>query len=136
MKKFFILILFFTIGALNAQDVAAFEFEESLCIEELYSVDTLQNIEDTSNLEQVALVPAQLTKKDPVLAWLISFPFGVLGLHRVYLGAHPKIILLYVATAGGFFGIIPMIDWIHLMKGIQYNDISKYVGNQRFLMWR
>lgn len=74
-------------------------------------------------------------KKDPVLAWLISFPVGVLGLHRAYLGTSARTVFLYIVTAGGFFGIVPMVDWILLMKGIQNNDISKYEGNRKFIMW-
>ena len=77
-----------------------------------------------------------LTTKDPVVAWLLSFPVGMLGLHRVYLGAGSRMAVLYIVTAGGFFGIVPMIDWILLLRGIQDDDISQFVNNRRFIMWR
>ena len=73
--------------------------------------------------------------KDPIIAWILSFPAGFIGLHRAYLGS-PKTMLLYIATVGGVFGIVPMIDWILLLKGVQEGDISQFEGNQRFLMWR
>ncbi|MDR2907096.1 MAG: TM2 domain-containing protein [Bacteroidales bacterium] len=78
---------------------------------------------------------SSLNQKDPVIAWLIAFPAGMLGLHRVYLGTDVKTVLLYIVTAGGFLGIVPMVDWILLLKGIQNGDISKYERNKRFIMW-
>ena len=78
----------------------------------------------------------QLTNsRDPVVAWLVSFPAGMLGLHRVYLGTDAKTVLLYIATAGGFLGIVPMMDWILLLRAIQNGDVSRYVNNKRFIMW-
>ena len=84
---------------------------------------------------QLSTVNGQLKEKDPVIAWLISFPTGMLGLHRVYLGTSTTTVILYIVTAGGFLGIVPMIDWILLLRGIQNGDISKFVGNRRFIMW-
>ena len=78
---------------------------------------------------------SQLKEKDPVIAWLISFPTGMLGLHRAYLGTSTTTVILYIVTAGGILGIVPMIDWILLLRGIQNGDISKFVGNRRFIMW-
>jgi len=84
---------------------------------------------------QLSVVSCQLKEKDPIIAWLISFPTGMFGLHRAYLGADTKTVLLYIVTAGGIFGIVPMIDWILLLRGIQDGDISRFVGNRRFVMW-
>ena len=78
---------------------------------------------------------SQLKEKDPVIAWLISFPTGMLGLHRAYLGTSTTTVILYIVTAGGILGIVPMIDWILLLRGIQDGDISRFVGNRRFVMW-
>ena len=78
---------------------------------------------------------SQLIEKDPVIAWLICFPTGMLGLHRAYLGTSATTVILYIVTVGGIFGIVPMIDWILLLKGIQDGDISRFVGNRRFVMW-
>jgi TM2 domain-containing membrane protein YozV len=88
-----------------------------------------------SSLENNDSTIQQLNSKDPIIAWLISFPGGMLGLHRVYLGTSTKTVILYIVTAGGVFGIVPMIDWILLLKGIQNGDISKYVNNRKFIMW-
>ncbi|MDR1950872.1 MAG: TM2 domain-containing protein [Bacteroidales bacterium] len=95
--------------------------------------DTLDNHLAQPN-SQLSILNSQLNK-DPVIAWLINFPTGIFGLHRAYLGTSGKTIFLYFVTVGGVFGIVPMIDWILLLKGIQTGDISKYIGNRKFIMW-
>jgi len=92
------------------------------------------NFEIDTN-SQFSILNSQLKEKDPVIAWLISFPTGMLGLHRAYLGTSTTTVILYIATVGGVFGLVPMIDWILLLRGIQNDDISKFVGNRRFIMW-
>jgi TM2 domain-containing membrane protein YozV len=84
---------------------------------------------------QLLVLNSSLKEKDPIIAWLISFPGGMLGLHRAYLGTSTQTIILYIITAGGVFGIVPTLDWILLLKGIQNGDISKFINNRRFIMW-
>lgn len=54
---------------------------------------------------------------DQVVAILLALFVGGLGIHRVFLGSKPIIILWYLITFGGFFGIIPLIDLIRLILG-------------------
>jgi len=56
---------------------------------------------------------------------LICFLLGGLGIHRVYLGSKPIIILWYILTLGGFVGLIPLIDLIRLIMG----QADHYQGN-------
>ena len=84
---------------------------------------------------QLSTVNSQLKEKDPVVAWLISFPAGMLGLHRVYSGTSTTTVILYIVTAGGILGIVPMIDWILLLRSIQTGDSSRFVNNRKFIMW-
>jgi len=65
------------------------------------------------------------------LAWVI----GWTGVHRVYLGGKGSLILIYIITCGGIFGIVPLIDWIVLLVGAIKGDISQFVGNDKFFMW-
>jgi TM2 domain-containing membrane protein YozV len=60
-----------------------------------------------------------------LVAILLTLFLGGLGIHRVYLGSEPIIILWYLITLGGFFGIIPLIDFIRLILG----QVSHYEGN-------
>lgn len=60
-----------------------------------------------------------------LVAILLTLFLGGLGIHRVYLGSKPVIILLYLITLGGFLGIIPLIDFIRLLIG----QVDHYEGN-------
>ncbi|WP_421877750.1 NINE protein [Marinoscillum sp.] len=65
------------------------------------------------------------------LAWVV----GWTGVHRVYLGGKGGLILIYIITCGGIFGIVPLIDWIVLLVGAIKGDISQFVDNDKFFMW-
>ena len=74
----------------------------------------------------------QRTKK--ITAALLAFPlpFGVLALHRIYLGTKPYVPLMYIATAGGIFGILPFIDFCILLLD---NNIDRFYSNGKVFMW-
>ena len=76
---------------------------------------------------------AQLAEKNALVAILLDFFLGGWGIHRVYLGGRPALILIYFITCGGIFGIVPLIDLI--VMAINFDDISAYVGNDKFIMW-
>ncbi len=75
-----------------------------------------------------------LQEKDPVVAFLLSWFVGYLGIHRAYLGTSTGTIVGYILTLGGC-GIVATIDWVMLLVGLINDDISKYVDNPRFFMW-
>lgn len=77
---------------------------------------------------------AFLQEKDPVVAFLLSWFVGYLGIHRAYLGTSTGTIVGYILTLGGC-GIVVTIDWIMLLVGLINDDISKYVDNPKFFMW-
>lgn len=76
---------------------------------------------------------ASLDEKNVWIAVLLDFFLGGLAVHRVYLGGTPVLIVGYLLTCGGIFGIVPLIDLIVLV--INNEDISKYVNNNKFFMW-
>lgn len=65
----------------------------------------------------LAWVQKKMADNDQIVAILLAFFLGGLGIHRVYLGSQPIIILWYLITLGGFFGLIPLIDFIRLIMG-------------------
>lgn len=73
-------------------------------------------------------------KKKKMLAMLCSFPFplGVVGAHRVLLGTKPWVPIVYVATVGGCFGILPLLDFILISTS---KDISKYENHSGIFIW-
>ena len=71
--------------------------------------------------------------KDAVVAIVLDFFLGGLGIHRFYLGTEVLTGLGYILTCGGIFGIVPLIDFVVLI--INNKDISPYVNNPKFFMW-
>jgi len=89
------------------------------------------------NVSSLGLLQVQgdsIKKKSKVLAAIFAFPypFGMLGLHRIYLGANPVIPILYIVTLGGFVGILPFVD---MMVIILSEDTKPFVKNSKILMW-
>jgi len=76
---------------------------------------------------------AQLAEKNALVAIILDFFLGGLGVHRVYLGGSGILILGYIVTCFGILGLIPLIDLIVL--AVNYDDISKYVDNDALFMW-
>lgn len=60
------------------------------------------------------------------------FPFGFVGAHRVMLGTSPWVPVVYTATFGGCFGLIPLIDFFVIAFS---KDISAYENNPHIFMW-
>lgn len=56
---------------------------------------------------------------------LLALFLGGLGIHRVYLGGSGLLILGYIVTLGGIFGLLPLIDFIRIVSG----GIDHYMGN-------
>lgn len=60
------------------------------------------------------------------------FPFGIVGLHRIYLGTAPYVPVVYVASLGGVLGILPFIDFCVLILD---KDPDRYLNNKKVFMW-
>ncbi len=60
-------------------------------------------------------------------AILLCFFLGWLGIHRVFMGGSALLIVGYILTAGGFFGLLPFIDFIRLIiNSDHYKDNSRF----------
>lgn len=55
---------------------------------------------------------------------------GHLAIHRVYLGSTPLMVLYYLITCGGIFGILPACDFIFFVANgtADYQDSNKFFG--------
>jgi TM2 domain-containing membrane protein YozV len=71
-------------------------------------------------------------KRITAAALAFPFPFGIVGLHRIYLGTKPYVPVAYIGTAGGVFGILPLVDF---MKIVFDKDIEPYQKNGKVFMW-
>ncbi len=71
-------------------------------------------------------------KKLIAAALAFPFPFGMVGLHRIYLGTAPYVPVVYIGTIGGGFGILPFIDFCILLLD---KDIDRFINNTNVFMW-
>lgn len=76
----------------------------------------------------------QKSKNKKITAAVLAFPlpFGIVGLHRIYLGCEPFIPVVYIASLGGAFGILPLIDFLVILKE---QDLSKFNNSNQVFMW-
>ena len=97
---------------------------------------------ETSSLQQVDDAPNPLFKlfrkkqKDHrrITAALLAFPFpfGIVGLHRIFLGTKPYVPVVYIASLGGIFGLLPLIDFFVICFD---KNFEHYLNNEKVLMW-
>lgn len=79
---------------------------------------------------QKALVKPHRNHK--VNAILLAVALGPFGVHRLYLGTHPRVPVIYTLTLGGGLGILPLADIIALLAT---DNIEQYMNNDKVIMW-
>jgi len=74
--------------------------------------------------------------KKRVIAALLAFPvpFGMLGLHRIYLGTDPWVPVVYIITFGGGAGVLPLIDFFEIVFSSD-EQFKSYEHNPKIFMW-
>lgn len=135
MKKILLLsLLCVTVLSYNSQASSLYRVDDA-AIEAALSSAMPASFEfsDASSLLSPLTGQAVMAEKNALVAILLDFFLGGIAIHRVYLGGKPILILGYFITCGGIFGVVPLIDLIVL--AINFDDISKYVGNSKFFMW-
>jgi TM2 domain-containing membrane protein YozV len=65
------------------------------------------------------------------VAAALTITLGPFGVHRLYLGTHYRVPVIYSLTFGCFF-ILPIID---LGVILFTKDLEKYQNNPRLIMW-
>lgn len=71
-------------------------------------------------------------KHPRLTAAVLTITLGMLGAHRLYLGAKPWVPIFYVVSVGGVFFILPLLDLIAILS---HKDITPYYNNNKILMW-
>lgn len=114
-----------------------------ICSGKLFASHSIKN-----NCVETLIVDSKIEKPNPIwisfrkknnarkkgIAAVLAFPlpFGVIGLHRIYLGTKPYVPLVYIGTVGGVFGILPFIDFCVILLD---KDIEHYKANSHVFMW-
>ena len=73
-------------------------------------------------------------RKEKIIRAILAcpLPLGFIGAHRIYMGTKPIVPIMYIATVGGCFGILPLIDFIIILKE---KDPERFRNNNRIFMW-
>lgn len=82
-------------------------------------------VQPSGSRENVKIIAA-------VLAF--PFPFGMIGLHRIYLGTKPWVPIVYVCSLGGCFGVLPFIDFVVILLQDE-EGLKQYQNNDKVFMW-
>lgn len=133
MKKL-LLVAILSLGIfVGNQAKAANYYVNEGAVDQLFS-----NATETTMVDMMATSNStgdkEVKGKDPIVAIALDVVLGVIGVHRFYLGTETISGLAYFLTCGGIFGIVPLVDLI--MLAINYDDISAYVDNPKFFMWK
>ncbi len=134
MKKIlFIVSCFLLVGSLQA-NASNYRVNDDV-VEQVLSAATTVAFDVTATPLFAAPLggTAIMADKNPWIAVVLAFFLGGIAIHRVYLGGTPVLIVGYFFTFFGIFGLVPFIDFIVLI--INNQDISKYVGSNKFFMW-
>jgi len=126
----FLLLIFL---AYNAQ-ASGYTADDNL-IDELFAAanETSSTSFNDFALAMNPVVSISSTEKSAPVALLLDFFLGGFGIHRFYLGTETLTGCLYPITCGGFFGVVPLIDFVVLIINIE--DISQFIDNPKFFMW-
>lgn len=136
MKKIVFLGLLISLFMTSYQSNASSIYEvDDAAIETLFenSKVVLTGISGAADLLMPLKADAAMAEKNVWIAVVLDFFLGGLAIHRVYLGGTPVLILGYLITFGGIFGLVPLVDLVVLI--VENQDISKYVGSNKFFMW-
>ena len=138
MKKLIlIIVLFVTILSVNQANASSYSVNEQ-AVDQLFenAIETSMismNANELSSVASNVSSTAMAAEKDAIVAIVLDFFLGGLGIHRFYLGTETLTGLAYIFTCGGIFGIVPLVDLIVLI--IDNKDISAYINNPKFFMW-
>lgn len=72
------------------------------------------------------------TKKITAAILAFPLPFGIVGLHRIYLGCAPYVPVVYIASLGGAFGLLPLIDFCAILRD---KTTEEFNNNKKVFMW-
>lgn len=136
MKK---VLLMFALVAISASSFAAANAYriDDVAVEATFdqSLKQVAAEQDVVSFMETNVFEADIAKvenPDGATAGILALFLGYIGVHRLYLDSPFKVALIYWITCGGVFGIFPIIDAIKLFTA---DDISEYIGNEKFKMW-
>ena len=98
----------------------------------MYSENISVDDKNPNPIFQLFRKKQKLNKRITSAVLAFPFPFGIVGLHRIYLGTKPHVPVAYIASLGGVFGVLPLIDFLVITFG---KDFDHYRDNGKVFMW-
>ena len=132
MKCTLSLIWFFFVSVLSAKSelTTVYFLDSSQTV--IYSQTIMVNSDKPNPVFQLFRKKQKLNKRITAAVLAFPFPFGMVGLHRIYLGTKPYVPIAYIGSLGGVFGILPLIDFLAITCG---KDFTQYKENGKVFMW-
>lgn len=81
---------------------------------------------------QLLLKQKKINRKATAAILAFPFPFGIAAVHRIYLGCAPYIPIVYMSSLGGIFGLVPLIDFIMILRA---DDVEQFANSGKVFMW-
>ncbi len=139
MKKLFlVVVLFVAVLSVKQANASSYSINEQ-AVDQLFasavetSMISINATELNSVASNVSSTVSAAKEKEAIVAIVLDFFLGGLGIHRFYLGTETLTWVGYILTCGGIFGIVPLVDFVVLL--IDNKDISAYINNPKFFMW-
>ena len=132
MKYKLFVVFYFMISALFAKSklVTIYYLDSASTI--IYSEKISLNEKKPNPIFQLFKKKQRLNKRITAAVLAFPFPFGIVGLHRIYLGTKPHVPVVYIASLGGVFGLLPFIDFCAITFG---KNFDQYRDNGNVFMW-
>lgn len=139
MKKMILSSLFLLLGLFCVQASANNYYLDNEAVDQMFAQAEQVDLMAMHNMSPMTTASTSTTmlsanEKDPVIAFVLAWVVGYLGIHRAYLGTSTGTLVAYILTLGGC-GIVAFVDWVVLLIGLLNDDISKYIDNPSFFMW-
>lgn len=137
MNKIILLFLMiFFAGRISLSAHSVKDFRVISLKDSVFSTDTIFISTGKSNESGIICLPSDINteKREKLISAMLAFPFpfGFMGAHRVMLGSKPWVPVVYMATFGGCFGLLPMIDFCVILLS---KDIGQFENNPHVFMW-
>ena len=135
MKQLFIILLTFLSLDVFSEKTEVVFIDSTGCVVDRELIELKQNDVSGKNPNPILKLFRKKQKNNrKITAALLAFPFpfGIVGLHRIYLGTKPYVPIAYIATLGGVFGILPLIDFCAILLD---KDFANFENNGKVLMW-
>jgi TM2 domain-containing membrane protein YozV len=139
MKNSLLIFLFLLLGLTQKTEAAQTLYFLDSSGAAIDSCEYTQISSDISTVDKrpnpiLQLIKKRQKKNKRIMAAVLAFPFpfGIVGLHRIYLGTAPHVPIVYIGTFGGVLGILPFIDFCVIMLD---KDFDRYLNNSKVFMW-